>query len=88
MGSYPSVVFKMVSDHRKKLLSISYLHPGARNDNHIVKKFFAAVSNLHDKNSFLGRQQWNVLTVVSSITCKGYYFISDGGYLHWPMMMN
>lgn len=56
MGSYPSVVFEMVSDHRKKLLSISYLlHPGTRNDNHIVKTFLAAKHNLHDRNSFLGR---------------------------------
>ena len=65
---YPSVVFEVVSDHRRKLLSISYLHPGTRNNKYIVK-FDAAVSNLHDRNLFLGRQEWtNVLTVESSIT--------------------
>ena len=83
---YPSVVFEVVSDHRRKILSISYLHPGTRNDKHIVK-FDAAVSNLHDRNLFLGRQEWNVLTVESSITCKGYYFICDGGYLRWPVLI-
>ena len=70
---YPSVVFEVVSDHRRKILSISYLNPGTRNDKHIVK-FDAAVSNLHDRNSFLGRQEWNVLTVESSITCKRLLF--------------
>jgi hypothetical protein len=83
---YPSVVFEVVSDHRRKILSISYLNTGTRNEKHIVK-FDAAVSNLHNRNSFLGRQEWNVLTVESSITCKGYYFICDGGYLRWPVLI-
>ena len=48
---------------------------------HQLVKFDTAVSNLHDRNSFLGRQEWNVLTVDSTITCKGYYFICNGGYL-------
>jgi hypothetical protein len=76
----------VVSNHRRKILSISYLHPGTRNDKHIVK-FDAAVSNLHDRNSFLGRQEWNVLTVDSSISCTGYYFICVGGYLQWPVLI-
>ena len=28
-----------------------------------------------------------MLTVESSITCKGYYFICDGGYLRWPVLI-
>ena len=66
------VLFEVVSDHRRKILSISYLHPGTRNYNHLVK-FDAVASNLHDRNSFLGRQEGNVLTASLTVDCFIHY---------------
>ena len=84
---YPSIAFEVVSDHRRKILSIRYLHPGTRNDKDIVK-FSAALSNLNDIYSFLCRQEWHALSDDSSIPCKAYYFIfCDGGYIRWPVLI-
>ena len=82
---YPTVAFEVISDFDRRILAISSIQFGTRNDKHIVK-IDKAVAEIRD--GWYSTVNWNFKDSKGrDKTAVGVYLICDGGYLRWPMLI-
>lgn len=82
---FPTVAFEVVSDNSRRILGVSSVQYGARNDQHIVK-LDETVSNL--KRKWYKDVEWSYFDVFGmEHRSYGVYLICDGGYLRWPCLI-
>ncbi|KAL7454130.1 hypothetical protein ACHAXS_000322 [Conticribra weissflogii] len=80
--SYPSMAW---CDNTRKIIGISSVQFGTRNDKHIVK-IDENVAKIRD--GWFSQVQWEYNDMHDNVmTETGVYLICNGGYLHWPVLM-
>ena len=83
---YPSIAYEVIATSRKFIQSVSFGHPGSRNDKHIVRTD-SSVMNLVEGSGWLKTRTWVCVVDAKGTAQKvfhGLYLLSDGGYLRWP----
>jgi hypothetical protein len=82
---YPTVAFEVITDFDRRILAISSIQFGTRNDKHIVK-LDKAVAEIRD--GWYSTVKWNFKDSRGrDKTAVGVYLICDGGYLRWPILI-
>ena len=82
---YPTLAFEVVTGHDREILGISPVQFGTRNDQHIVK-LDPTVSKL--KKDWYKDVVWEHYDLLGRrLLSRGIYFICDGGYLRWPILV-
>ena len=82
---YPTLAFEAITDHSRRIMGISSVQFGTRNDKHIVK-LDAAVATVRD--GWYKTVAWNFYDCEGRLkTAIGVYLICDGGYLRWPILI-
>ena len=82
---YPTLAFEAVTDNKRRIMGISSVQFGTRNDKHIVK-LDAAVAKIRD--GWYNTVTWNFYDSDGQAkTAVGVYLICDGGYLRWPILV-
>eukprot|EP00956_Cyclotella_meneghiniana_P025798 scaffold54583_cov64-Cyclotella_meneghiniana.AAC.1 len=71
---FPTLAFECISDNKRRILGVSSIQYGTRNDQHIVK-LDETVSKL--------KTEW----YKDVMEDRGVYLICDGGYLRWPVLI-
>jgi hypothetical protein len=84
---FPTVSFQVVANQRTCVQHVSIVHPGARNDKTTIKNDPCA-KKLNKGSGFLNHMCFCCETQTgTAIRFKGAYFICDGGYLRWKMLV-
>lgn len=85
---FPLVAYEVVCTSRKFIQSVSWGHPGSRNDKHIARTD-AAIMNLLEPNDWLGSKSWEVVMDREGgrKVFRGSYLLCDGGYHRWPCLV-
>ena len=82
---YPTLAFEAISDHHRRIMGISSVQFGTRNDKHIVKLDKAVK---HVRDGWYNTITWNFYDSEGQLkTAIGVYLICDGGYLRWPILV-
>ncbi len=82
---YPTLAFEVVSGYDRKILGVSSVQFGTRNDQHIVK-LDKNVATIRD--DWYRTIEWEYLDENgNTCTAVGIYLICDGGYLRWPCLV-
>jgi hypothetical protein len=85
---FPSIAYEVICTAKKFIQSVTFGHPGSRNDKHIVKTDHS-VMQLLEGNGWLQSRAWK--TVGPNREEKvffGAYLICDGGYHRWPCLVS
>jgi hypothetical protein len=82
---YPSIAYEVICTSRKFIQSVSFGHPGSRNDKHIVRTD-SSVMSLVEGSGWLRTRTWECVMDAEGTrkVFHGLYLLSDGGYLRWP----
>ena len=85
---FPTLVFSVVVDHHRRILSCTPSFYGARNDKTIVR-YDPFIMDVKNKRLF-ANVEFEMFDVTSGqlVKISGVYFICDGGYQKWSCMMN
>jgi hypothetical protein len=85
-----SIAYEVVCNCQKFIQSVSVGHPGTRNNKHIVITNITVVIDLLGGNGWLNSKSWSSSDVNSSTRKihRGDYLIYNGGYHHWPILIN
>ena len=81
----PTIAYEMVCDHRRRIISVTPGHPGARNDKTIVK-FDGFIQALHDRQRYAECTFSTVGADGNVVQHTGLYLIVDGGYHRWRVL--
>jgi hypothetical protein len=82
---YLTLAFEVVTGRDREILGISPVQFGTRNDQHIVK-LDPTVSKL--KKDWYKDVVWEHYDLLGrQLLSRGVYFICDGGYLCWPILV-
>jgi hypothetical protein len=82
---YPSIAYEVICTSRRRIQSVSFGHPGSRNDKHIVRTD-QSVMSLVEGNGWFRTKAFECIMDATGKTkvFHGLYLISDGGYHRWP----
>jgi hypothetical protein len=85
---FPSLAYQVVCTSRKCIQSVSFGHPGSRNDKHIARTD-RAITDLLYGNGWLRSKSWEVVSDANGgrKVFQGLYLICDGGYHRWPCLV-
>ena len=82
---FPTLAFEVVTGHERNILGVAPVQFGTRNDQHIVK-LDPTVSKI--KKGWYKDVVWEHRDVLGRVLrSTGVYFICDGGYLRWPVLI-
>ena len=82
---YPSIAYEVICTSRRRIQSVSFGHPGSRNDKHIVRTDETVMSLLEGNGWFQTKSFECTIDVTGKTKVfQGLYLISDGGYHRWP----
>lgn len=82
---FPTLAFECISDQKRRILGVSSVQYGTRNDLHIVK-LDETVSKL--KTDWYKDVVWTLYDGSGlQKEDQGVYLICDGGYLRWPVLI-
>lgn len=82
---YPTLAFECVSDNRRKVLGISSVQFGSRNDQHIVR-LDDTVTKI--RSDWYKDVKWSYFDLEGTLChSQGVYLICDGGYLRWKTLI-
>ena len=83
----PTIAYEMVCDHRRRILSVTPGHPGARNDKTIVR-FDGFIQEVHDRERYADATFTTVDVDGNRVEHTGLsgYLIVDGGYHRWRVL--
>ncbi len=85
---FPSIAYKVICTSRKFVQSVSCVHPGSRNDKHIVRTD-ESVMRLLEGNGWMSSKSWRTMGPDRHIkTFAGVYLICNGGYHRWPCLVS
>mmetsp|Transcript_14316 Transcript_14316/g.16648 ORF Transcript_14316/g.16648 Transcript_14316/m.16648 type:complete len:323 (+) Transcript_14316:290-1258(+) len=86
----PTLAFEVVSSHTKKILAVTKDFPGTYNDK-TISKYDEAIKFLRDIKNRVANYKWKSLyfdgDVIKTRLNKGCYFICDGGYCFWDILI-
>ena len=82
---YPSIAYEVICTSRRRIQSVSFGHPGSRNDKHIVRTDQSVMSLLEGNGWFRTKAFECIMDATGKTKVfHGLYLISDGGYHRWP----
>ena len=82
---YPTLAFECVTNNQRKVLGISAVQFGSRNDMHIVR-LDDTVSKI--RSSWYKNVEWKYFDLEGEVQhSTGVYLICDGGYLRWKTLI-
>lgn len=82
---YPTLAFECITNHQLKIMGISCVQFGTRNDQHIVR-LDATVSLI--RRQWYKDVQWSYFDLEGNVkSSRGIYLICDGGYLRWKTLI-
>ena len=82
---FPTVAFECVSDSRHRILGVSPVQFGARNDKHIVR-IDPTVALIHE--DWYRHVEWYYFNLLGEVkSSRGIYLICDNGYHRWPTLI-
>ena len=83
---FPTLAFQVVVSHTRKIMLCSQPFYGSVNDKTICR--YDKTIRLMKKDEKYMNRQWHCYDKDGNIiTNKGMYFICDGGYHHWKMLI-